>query len=133
LKSRKTVLLSTHILPEAEALCDRLLIIHRGRIAAEGTVADLQGKTSGEVTIYVRYLGKAEDVLPRLRALPHVTGVDFADEKEPGCPAFHVTSAIDPRPALVELSMEVPLPLMELRRRSATLEEIFRSLTGAAS
>jgi ABC-2 type transport system ATP-binding protein len=133
LKRKKTVLLSTHILSEAEALCDRLLIIHRGRIAAEGTVAELQGRAAGEAAVYVRLMGRAEDILPRLRGLPGVSGAELLDEKEPGCPGFRVTAADDPRGALVELARSAGWPLMELRRLSASLDEIFRSLTGGGA
>ncbi|HRY30343.1 MAG TPA: ABC transporter ATP-binding protein [Elusimicrobiota bacterium] len=133
LKEKKTVLLSTHILPEAQVLCDRLLIIHRGKIVAQGTVAELQGQAAGEKTFYVRLAGPAREIEPSLRSLPGLTRVEFADEQEAGCPAYRVSGAGDPRGALFQLASERRWPLMELRREAASLDEIFRMLTGNPS
>jgi ABC-2 type transport system ATP-binding protein len=132
LREKKTVLLSTHILPEAQRLCDRLLIIHRGRIVARGTVEELQGQLQGGTVHYVRLRGPALEIEPALQGLPGVTGVQAVDEAEPGCPGFHVASTDDPRPALFALAANRHWPIMELRRQSASLDEIFRSLTTAA-
>jgi ABC-2 type transport system ATP-binding protein len=57
LKEKKTVLLSTHILPEAQRICDRILIIHKGRIVAQGTMDELQQKMTNGQTFYVRLKG----------------------------------------------------------------------------
>jgi ABC-2 type transport system ATP-binding protein len=132
LREKKTVILSTHILPEAQNLCDRLLIIHRGRIAAQGTVADLQGQMQGENSYYIRLMGPEKEILPALQAVPHVTWAERVDEKELGCPGFQVTSPGDPRPAMFELAAEKRWPILELRSRAASLDEIFQSLTAEA-
>ncbi|MGQ0644670.1 MAG: ABC transporter ATP-binding protein [Elusimicrobiota bacterium] len=129
LREKKTVILSTHILPEAQNLCDRLLIIHRGRIAAQGTVADLQGQMQGENSYYIRLMGPEKEILPALQSVPHVTWAERVDEKEFGCPGFQVTSPGDPRPAMFELAAEKRWPILELRSRAASLDEIFQSLT----
>jgi ABC-2 type transport system ATP-binding protein len=129
LKEKKTVLLSTHILPEAQNICDRLLIIHQGRIVAQGTVAELQGRMEGETTYYVRLKGPADAMLSALRGLPAVSRAEMADQEEGGS-GFHLSSSSDPRQALFELTAEKRWPILELRRRSASLDEIFRSLTG---
>jgi len=131
LRQKKTVLLSTHILPEAQSLCDRLLIINRGRIVARGTVGELQGQIGGENTYYVRLAAPREDAQSALAALPGVTHVEYADEVEPGAPGFNVTSPGDPREALFNLAVQKRWLPKELRRRSASLDEIFTSLTGA--
>jgi ABC-2 type transport system ATP-binding protein len=133
LKEKKTVLLSTHILPEAQEICDRILIIHQGKIVASGTVADLQGQHGGETTYYVRLQGPQTEMEPSLRSLPGLSRVEFADETEPGCPGFQVAAAHDPRADLFNLAVTKRWPIMELRRQTATLDEIFRSLTGARS
>ncbi len=131
LKEKKTVLLSTHILPEAQNLCDRLLIIHRGRIVAQGTVAELQGQVDGKNTYYVRARGPKEEMLEKLMSLPGVGHAEWADEQEPGCPGFLVNASEDPRPALFRLLAQKDWPLMELRRKAASLDDIFQSLTRA--
>lgn len=69
-----TILLSTHILPEVEAVCDRALVIARGRLLAEGTIAELKARRSGrEIAILARWA--AEELEPVLTALKGVTRV----------------------------------------------------------
>ncbi|MBL0349253.1 MAG: ABC transporter ATP-binding protein [Elusimicrobia bacterium] len=130
LKEKKTVLLSTHILPEAQRMCDRLLIIHQGKIAAQGTVADLQAHRTGTETVYVRLRGPAGEVADALEKLPGVTAVQTADATEPGATGYHVTAAEDPRDPLVRLAVDRRWALLELRRRSESLDDIFERLTG---
>jgi ABC-2 type transport system ATP-binding protein len=134
LKQKKTVLVSTHILPEAQAMCDRLLIIHRGRIVAQGTVAELGGQMSEENAFYVRLSGgSSAEMEELLKSVPSVTSVVFEGEAEAGCPGFTVKSAGDPRRDLFDLAAQKHWPLMELHRVSATLDDIFRRLTGGPS
>jgi ABC-2 type transport system ATP-binding protein len=131
LKEKKTVLLSTHILPEAQRICDRILIIHKGRIVAQGTMDELQQKLVGGQTFYVRLKASADHVAHRLSGLPGVTSVEPQDEREPGCPGFVVTASEDPRDALTRLAAESCWTLMELRRHTAALDDIFRQFTEA--
>ena len=126
LKQKKTVLVSTHILSEAQALCDRLLIIHKGRIAAQGTVAELRKQVEEGHSFYVRLAGPSAEIEEALRTLPTAAGVVFEGEPEP------LTGAGDPRRDLFELTTRRRWPLMELRRVSASLDDIFRRLTGAS-
>jgi ABC-2 type transport system ATP-binding protein len=128
LKQKKTVLLSTHILPEAQRLCDRLLIINKGKIAASGTVAELQGVVQGENVYYVKLQGAANEILPELRKLPGVVSAELADETD-GAPGFSVNSSGDPRHDLFRLASGRGWTILELRRRSASLDDIFQSLT----
>lgn len=129
LKEKKTVLLSTHILPDAQRICDRILIIHKGTIVAQGTLEELQKKMTNGQTFYIRLKGPADHVAPRLRDLPHVSSVELQDEQEPGCPGFLVSSAEDPREALNRMASETGWPLMELHRPAAALDDIFRQFT----
>jgi ABC-2 type transport system ATP-binding protein len=129
LKEKKTVLLSTHILPEAQRICDRILIIHQGTIVAQGTMDELQQRMTNGQRFYVRLKGPADQVAPRLKSLPGVTGVDHQDEQEPGCPGYLISSANDPREALGRMASESGWPLMELHRPVAALDDIFRQFT----
>lgn len=129
LKEKKTVLLSTHILPEAQRMCDRILIIHKGKIVAQGTVAELQERLAGAHTFYVRLKAPAADAGAALAGLAGVSSAEKTDEGEPGCTGFTLTAAQDPREALSRLAAERHWPLMELRRQTANLDDIFRQLT----
>jgi ABC-2 type transport system ATP-binding protein len=129
LKEKKTVLLSTHILPDAQRVCDRILIIHKGTIVAQGTMDELQQRLTGGHTFYVRLKGPTDQVAPRLSSLPGVTSVQYQDEREPGCPGFLVDSTEDPRESIGRWAAETGFPLMELHRPTAALDDIFRQFT----
>lgn len=129
LKEKKTVLLSTHILPEAQRICNRILIIHQGTIVAQGTMDELQQRMTGGQRFYVRLKGPADQVAPRLRDLPGIREVEPQDEQEPGCPGFLVSSTEDPREALGRMASETGWPLMELHRPVTALDDIFRQFT----
>lgn len=131
LKEKKTVLLSTHILPEAQRICDRILIIHQGTIVAQGTMDELQQKLTGGQTFYVRLKGPTEALTERLSELLGVTSVKPQDELEPGCPGFLISSSEDPREAVSRLAAETGWPIMELHRPAAALDDIFRQFTEA--
>lgn len=129
LKEKKTVLLSTHILSEAQRICDRILIIHKGTIVAQGTLDELQQRLAVGQSFYVRIKGPADQAAPRLSSLPGVTSVQYQDEREPGCPGFLVASTEDAREAIGRWAAETGFPLMELRRPAAALDDIFRQFT----
>lgn len=129
LKEKKTVLLSTHILPDAQRVCDRILIIHKGTIVAQGTMDELQQRLTGGNAFYVRLKGPVDQVAPRLSSLPGVTSVQYQDEREPGCPGFLVDSTEDPRESIGRWAAETGFPLMELHRPTAALDDIFRQFT----
>lgn len=125
----RTVLLSTHVLPEVEHTCSRLLIIHRGRIAADGPVQDLVTRARGAVTIRM----EAEGADPaRIRELPGVTAVE-ARRNEQGRTVLSVAAGTerDLRPELFRLAAASGWTLYELGQESGSLEDLFRELTTA--
>jgi len=124
----RAVLLSTHILPEVEAVCDRVLIIDRGRIVAEGTPAELRGKLAGSPIVRVAVRGNvpARDALA---SLPGVAAVDI--EEAPGETRARVLCArdADPREEIFRLAVERGWVLRELSREALSLEDVFVRLT----
>ncbi len=122
-----TVLLSTHILSEAEQLCDRVIIIDRGRIVAENTPDNLRDSLSRRSRLYVR-VGKARPDLDVMRVLSGVRGVTGVEPTADG----YLLSAQphdDIRPAVAAAIVAAGLPLLEMRPWAVTLEEIFLELT----
>ncbi|HLB36804.1 MAG TPA: ATP-binding cassette domain-containing protein [Gemmatimonadales bacterium] len=127
----RTVILSTHVLPEVQHTCSRLLIIHQGRIAAEGGVHDLIARAEGAVQISVEAQGAG--VADSLRSLPGVRSVDEVLRGE-GRVSVTLTAdgSRDLRPHVFELAKSKGWTLYELHQQAGSLEALFRQLTTAA-
>ncbi|MFW5805925.1 MAG: ATP-binding cassette domain-containing protein [Bacteroidales bacterium] len=130
LGKEKTVLLSTHILPEVEAICDRILIIHKGKIVADDTSDTLRQKGHGQETVKVK-IEDAEDsdvVLQALNALSSVKDADYAARNKQ---VFNVQSKPEQSAARDIFSMCVKnnWVITELIPKETKLEDIFRNLT----
>ena len=78
---KKTVLLSSHILSEVEVTCDRILIINKGRVVADGTPSEIQNSQQGSERLYVDIEGPAESVEAKLLSLAEIASVKPAEEK----------------------------------------------------
>ena len=125
----KTVILSTHILPEVEATCDRILIINRGRIAADGTADVLRKQAEGQQVLRLRFAGAdTEAVFQALQALPSVAAADILDAAEQ---RFEVQSLPEQtsNQAVFELCVRHKWTLLELIPYETRLEDVFRNLT----
>lgn len=123
----RTVLLTTHYMDEAERLCDRIAIVDHGRVIALGTPRELIAQVGGEHVIDFRTTAQeAAWDWDRLRRLPTVESV--RDEKE--SIALSVSEPHTAVPALLDYLREVKRDLEGLTIRSATLEDVFVSLTG---
>lgn len=122
----KTVIFSTHILPEVEATCDRILIINKGRIVADGDPRSLRQRSEGQHVLRVRI--PAADpayVSPILSGLPGVEHVDAIGE---GVFILQSSSA-DTAAEVYQLCSRSGWLLTELSPLEARLEEVFRNLT----
>lgn len=129
LGQKKTVILSTHILPEVEATCDRILIIDQGRIVADGTPATLRKQAQGQEVVQVQIENApAEALLPALEALPSVAHVAVLDAE---AHRFEIQSRPEAssRHALFHLCVENGWVLTEMTPLETKLEDIFRALT----
>jgi len=123
----RTVILSTHVMQEVEATCDRLLIISKGAITADGTVAELMDAGRGISRYTVEAEG--EGVAEALGRLPGVA--DQATEAVNGRTRVRLETTGDQelRPEIFNLATERGWVLWELHRERATLEQVFRELT----
>ena len=121
-----TVILSTHILPEVEQVCERILIMDRGRIVADGHPEDLRTRLVGHPVIRVGFKEADPAQAPALEALPGVLSVQALGEA-----TFRVehTSEEDPREAIFRLAVERGWVLVELSWDRTTLEDVFVRLT----
>ena len=130
----RTLLLSTHILPEVELLCQKVMIIDRGRIIAQGTPETLRQQWLGRTTVSVTLKHEATDAAERLRALEGVIAVSSPGEPGGvGGTAAHFSlecaEGRDPREAVFRLAVERGWVLLELQQSKASLEDIFVRLT----
>lgn len=117
-----TVLLSTHILPEISLICQRVLIINRGRLVAEDTMANLAGTADGTTVLEIDVLGSEETVRQALEILPEVTEV----AREPsGTFLVRCTGDPDPREAVARALAGAACTVLALKQRARTLEEVF--------
>jgi ABC-2 type transport system ATP-binding protein len=130
LRGNHTVILSTHILPEAQMMADRIVIIHRGRIVAIDTPQNLMGRLQRARRILVEVRGPKKDVAARLKA---IGGVQQVTEQEgpDGASRFLVEGAQerDIRHALSESIVKSGWELLELDTVETTLEDIFIQFT----
>ena len=124
----KTVIFSTHILQEVQAICDRVVIINRGRLVADAPVAELSrraGTGASAVAEFERPVAAAR----ALAALPGVARVEPTGTTP--ATTFRVEAAADPRAAISRLAAEQGWPLLGLRLEENSLEQVFQSLTNA--
>jgi ABC-2 type transport system ATP-binding protein len=134
LGQERTVILSTHILPEVEAVCDRALIINRGRLVADGTVAEIKLRAEGASAALATVRADAETAVRVFSSLPFATAVDVAPEPiEPGLVRVRLVTATPPTSAQLEAvaaaAAKASLPLSALGQDVASLERIFAQLT----
>ena len=131
LGSERTVILSTHVMQEVEATCDRLLIISRGSIAADGTVAELMdaGRGISRYTVEAEGQGVAE----ALCGLPGVADHTAVRVNGRVRVNLEATGEHELRPEIFRMATEQGWVLWELRRERATLEQVFRELTTDAA
>jgi len=129
LSGRHTILLSTHILPEVEATCERVLILHQGKIVASDTPENLAGIVSGSIRVVTEIKGLQSEIVETLSALPGVNNV--SDRLEGAWVKLEVSGKLgtDLRQNIFQTVVDNKWTLRELRTISTTLEDVFGALT----
>lgn len=125
----KTVILSTHILPEVEATCDRILIINKGKIVADGTAESLRKQASGREIVKVRIEdSNGKDILSALNGLPSVEQVAPIDLKSDRF-EIQCKPGQSAKREVFRLCVDRGWVLTEIIPVETRLEDIFRNLT----
>lgn len=124
----RTLVLSTHILPEVSMVCDRVLILNEGRVIAEGTSDELEARLrmGQEIHIVVGERHRKEEILGLLQGLPYIERVTLFEEK--GDRLFLdivLAQGGETRPELSRFLVEHKIPLLEMKMDRVTLEEIY--------
>ncbi len=122
----RTVLLSTHILSEAQQICDRVLIIDEGKIVVEDTPERLQARLTGVQRVSVRVQGDG-DGLEKL--ISGISGVDKVSPSHEGALEVESSPGKDIRPVIARNVIKAGFDLLELRSIDLSLEDIFIELT----
>lgn len=125
-----TVILSTHILQEVQSVCDRIIVINKGQIVADGDAERLTYKTAGNRKFIVRISGPKTDIVKTLRAIDSVTYVEALASKEAGSFDYLVESLpeVDIRKMMFSALAKKGWPIIGLRSMDMSLEDVFVQL-----
>ena len=122
----RTVLLSTHILSEAQQICDRVLIINKGSIVAEDTPENLQSRLVGSQRVVIRVRGDSDGLETTVKKVKGTRGIEV---KDADTVEFEFSSGQDVRPQVAKAVIQAGYELIEMRPVGMSLEEIFLELT----
>jgi ABC-2 type transport system ATP-binding protein len=122
----RTILLSTHILSEAQQICDRVLIINKGHIVAEDSPENLQARLVGAERSILRVRGDADELASQVAKIKGVQGVKVRPD---GALEFQFAPGVDVRPQVAKTVINSGYDLLELSPVGLSLEEIFLELT----
>ena len=125
-----TVILSTHILTEVQAVCDRILIINSGKLVADEKTENLTSMIEGNRRLQARICGPQREILRALRSIKEITHAEVAGEREGDSYLYMIesTAGVDIRKPLFNLLAENNWPLIGLEQQGTNLEDIFISL-----
>lgn len=130
LGEKHTVILSTHILPEVQAVCDRIIVIDEGRIVADEKTRDIGRAVKGTRRYHAKICGDPASVLRAVRGVPGVTYVERMAEAEEGSVRYLIEadSALEVRKPLFYTLAQNSMPLIGLESAQANLEDVFLSV-----
>lgn len=130
-----TIILSSHILPEVQAVCERVIVINNGKLVADGNTDTLAHDLSKDHRLIVRVDGPENEVLHGLEGLNNIVEVVSFGEKEPGVFEYSLegTPGVDLRRDLFALLTRKGWPMLALRNNDLTLEDVFLRLTSGGS
>ncbi|MEK3935267.1 ABC transporter ATP-binding protein [Sporosarcina sp. FSL W7-1349] len=129
-KMGKTILISSHILPELAEMCDEIGVIDNGRLIAHGSVAEIQAKLQGEKVITVRTTGSPDRLVSFLEEEPFVSHIIREDEQK------HVEFAFkgneEDQVALLNRAVGQHIPILSFTEHVTNLEDVFMEITKGA-
>ncbi len=120
----KTILFSSHILQEVEAICDRVIIINKGKIVADDKVSNLQNANKNNHIVFVQFKENVEESL--IKSLQEVSN---AEQLATGNWKLETSNPESVRKQLMQLTLQHNLNIVSLQSGEQSLEEVFRSLT----
>lgn len=131
--SQKTVILSSHVLSEVEATCNRVLIINQGKIVASGTPEELKSQTTSQTKIFLKVEGPLDKVVEKIKNLEGVERIINAkNEANVTTLEIETDSTKELRKPIVQLILDNNWQLLEINKQEKSLEDIFVKLTKQA-
>jgi ABC-2 type transport system ATP-binding protein len=124
LGKQKTLIFSTHIMQEVQALCNRVIIIDKGKLVADDPIEKLQARISGDAMVYVSF-----DKQIAAAKINSIDGVLDAVALDKSSWQIRTASDKDIRPALFKLAVDSGMIIMELKQERLSVEQIFQELT----
>jgi ABC-2 type transport system ATP-binding protein len=126
LAGHHTIILSTHILPEVQATCERIIIINKGKIVAQDSLESISRRMKSSSRVHLRVAISTETLKDQLRGVP---GVQAVASRAPGVFEIDTDGSKDVTPALAARAVNSGAGLLELREESFNLEDVFLKLT----
>jgi len=125
ISTNKTVMLSTHIMQEVEAICNRVIIINKGSLVADGSIDQLKGgQFAQKQTVFVEF-----DQSPNLEAIRKIQGLRKIEAINSTTFIAESDGSVDLRPVLFYFSVNNQLVLLSLKEQQQSLENVFQDLT----
>ena len=124
LGKEKTVILSTHIMQEVEAICDRVIIINKGKLVADGKTEELKKQIKGAKVIRVEFKEEVKKAV-----LEKIDGIDEVSQGKDNEWLLYTRNDQDKRDAVFEFAKENNLSLLTLQLEESRMEEVFQELT----
>ncbi len=131
LGEKHTVILSSHILSEVQAICDEIMIISKGKLVACDTPEGLTGRMAKSAQLELTIMGSEEKAERAIKGLKGIQAVRFEESSEKDCVKATIQADLseDIRPSLFYVLAEEKLPIMALNRAEKSLEDVFLALT----
>lgn len=126
----KTILISSHILPELAEMCDEIGVIDNGKLIAHGNVASIQAQLQGEKRIVVKVTDRLNEVRAFLEEDPLISSIDVMDNRLEI--AFNYRGTDDDQVALLKKAILANLPIYALSEEEKDLEDVFMAITKGA-
>lgn len=131
LGKKYTIILSSHVLPEIQSICDRVIVINKGRIVADDTTDNLSNGLSSENKLFLCIEGDSKEILSSLKKINGVTNVTLGKDKGDNCSEYIVeyNKNQDIRKTVFSHMSELQCPIISMSNENLSLEDIFRKLT----
>ena len=131
LGEKHTVILSSHILSEVNAICDSILIISKGKLVANDTPGNLTRRLSGTSMLSIQVRADEDAVRALLSENTDAESITYRHGEESGVTGFTLSAVGDPREKLFYLFANAQMPILEMKREQASLEDVFLELTSS--